>query len=163
MEPERLWHMISPELLRRYPFFCSLTEEQLRSLALVSDEVSWAPGERIFEIGTTAHWLYVLMKGSVDLYDRSKDGRRPELSKDFLVGEVNPGEAFGISALLGPHELMASAVASKPSRGIRMDARRLNQMMATEPELGVIVLLELAKAIFERLRYARVQLAAARA
>ncbi len=155
--------MISPELLRRYPFFGSLTEEQLRSLALVSDEVTWNADEWIFEIGSRAEWFYLLVEGSVDLYDRSEDGKHPELSKDFLVGEVNPGEPFGISALLGPHELMASAVAGKPSRGIRMDARRLNQMMAAEPELGVIVLLELAKAIFERLRYARVQLAAARA
>ncbi|MFQ5942469.1 MAG: hypothetical protein ACE5JF_02840 [Anaerolineales bacterium] len=44
-----------------------------------------------------------------------------------------------------------------------MNARRVIQLGSYDLELGMILQRELAKAIFERLTYARIQLAAARA
>ena len=154
--------MISPELLRRYELFGSLSDEQLQSLASISEEVEWEAGEVIFEIDAPADTLYLLMEGSVDLFYRSEDDLNPELRKEFPVGEINPGEPFAISALFEPYVLTASGVASRPSKGIRLDAQRLIQLCSFDLELGLILQRELIKAVFERLSFARVQLAAAR-
>lgn len=155
--------MISPELLRRYPLFGSLSDEQLKSLALLAKEIAWETGQTIFEIGANADSLYLLMEGSIDLYYRSEDELNPDLTKEFSVGEINPGEPFSLSALFEPYVLTASAIASVPSKGIRMDGQRLIQLCSYDLEFGLILQRELIKAIFERLTYARIQLAAARA
>ena len=63
--------MISPELLKRYPLFGSLSDEHLKSLASIAEEQSWEAGETIFEIGLPAENLYLLMEGSVDLFYHS--------------------------------------------------------------------------------------------
>jgi CRP-like cAMP-binding protein len=155
--------MISPELLKRYPLFGSLSDEQLQSLASIAEEQSWEAGETIFEIGSPAENMYLLMEGSIDLFYRVEDEQNPDETKHFGVGEINPGEPFAISALFEPYELTASAVASRPSKGIQMDAQRLLQLGSYDLELGMILQRELIKAIFERLTYARNQLVAARA
>ena len=152
--------MISPELLKRYPLFGSLSDEQLQSIASIGEEHVWQAGEMIFDIGETAENLYLLIEGSIDLFYHVEDEKDPELKKNFPVGEINPGEPFSISALFEPYVLTASAVASRPSRGIRMDAKRLIQLCSYDLELGMVLQRELIKAIFERLTYARVQLAA---
>jgi CRP-like cAMP-binding protein len=159
---ERLNIMISPELLKRYPLFGSLSDEQLQSLASIAREESWEAGERIFEIGSTAENFYLLMEGLVDLFYRFDDERNPDQTRDSGVGEINPGEPFAISALFEPYRLTASAVASRPSKGIRMNAQKLIQLCSFDLELGMILQRELVKAIFERLTYARNQLVAAR-
>ncbi len=163
MKLERRTIMISPELLRRYELFGSLSEEQLQLLASITREQSWEAGEVIFEIDAPADTLYLLMEGSIDLFYRSEDELQPELHKEFSVGEINPGEPFAISALFEPYVLTASAVSSRPSKGIRMDAQRLIQLCSYDLEMGMILQRELIKAIFQRLTYARTQLAAARA
>lgn len=154
--------MISPELLKRYPLFGSLSDEQLQSLASIAEEKSWEAGETIFEIGSPAENLFLLMEGSIDLFYRVDDEQNPDQMKNFGVGEINPGEPFAISALFEPYQLTASAVASRPSKGIQMNGQRLIQLCSFDLELGMILQRELIKAIFERLTYARNQLVAAR-
>lgn len=154
--------MISPELLKRYPLFGSLKDGQLQSIASISEELEWEAGETIFEIGTAADNLYLLMEGSIDLFYHVEDEQNPEQTKNFGVGEINPGEPFAISALFEPYKLTASAVASRPSNGIRINGQRLIQLCSFDLELGMILQRELIKAIFERLTYARNQLVAAR-
>ncbi len=154
--------MISPEVLKRYPLFGSLSDEQLHSLAAIAEEQSWEEAEKIFEIGEPAENLYLLMDGSINLFYHIEDEGDPDQMREFGVGEINPGEPFAISALFEPYVLTASAIASRPSNGIRMNAQRLIQLCSFDLEMGMILQRELIKAIFERLTFARNQLIAAR-
>jgi len=43
--------MVTPELLRRYPFFAGLTHQQLTSLATVAHTMSFEAGETVFRDG----------------------------------------------------------------------------------------------------------------
>lgn len=155
--------MISPETLKRYPFFGLLNEDQLNAIAIIAEPISWSSGATVFEYGNTAGSLYLLTEGAVDLYERSQDYHNPDRRKEFLVGEINPGELFGISALVSPYRVTASAVATKPSEGVRFDAARLHHLCQIEIDLENRILRQLAKTLYERLGYARIQLAAARA
>jgi CRP-like cAMP-binding protein len=153
--------MISPELLRRYPFFSGLNDSQQKKLAMVGEEATVEKGAVIFEECDEATHLYFLLSGSVDLYYRSEEEFYPKTRKDFHIGEINPGEVFGISALFEPYNLNATARADQASTLIRFDAKSLRQLMDDDLSLGYRIMLNAAKALMERLGATRVQLAAA--
>ncbi len=153
--------MISPERLRRYPFFAGLSENQLDSIALISEEKSGEINEVIFEEGQPANLLCLLAEGGVDLYYTSSQPPRTKEYKEAYVGSINPGEIFGVSALVEPFILNAFTRFSHKSTYISIDAVRLRALMNSDPALGYILLQHLTKAIIKRLFDTRVQLAAA--
>ena len=75
--------MISPEVLRRYPFFCCLNEEQQRAIALVTEEMRVDVGKELFVEGQPVEALYLLVEGSVDLYYAASGDPKDQL----LVGD----------------------------------------------------------------------------
>ncbi|NMC11395.1 MAG: cyclic nucleotide-binding domain-containing protein [Chloroflexi bacterium] len=148
--------MISPELLRRYPFFGSLSADQLKQIAMMSDEVSLAAGVTILEEGKPAQAIYLLMEGAVDVFFSVSE------NKEFFVAEINPGEAFGISAMVDPYTVTTSVRTSKTSRVIKISATELRKACAEDSVLAAAVYQHIAKSAIERLDATRVQLVAAR-
>ena len=120
-------------------------------------------GEEIFQESNPAESLYLLEEGSIDLYFTVIDNFHPELRKEFSIGEINPGEPFGISALIEPYALTATARVSSPSRVIRINAVSLRATMDTDQSLAYALMQKIAKAAIDRLNDTRIQLAAARA
>jgi len=155
--------MISPELLRRYPHFAKLNDVQLRAIAMITDEVDLAQGSIVLEGQKSADWLYLLVGGSIDLTYKSEEQYHPKTTKIFHVGEINPGEMFGISALIEPHHYDATATAAMDSKAIKIDAKALRTLADLDCGLGYLLMQQVAMAVMERLSYTRVQLAAARA
>lgn len=153
--------MISPELLRRYPFFGPFNDEQLREIAMLADETSAAEGAELFEECGPANALYLLLEGGIELYYKSEEEYHPKDSKEFAVGEINPGEVFAISALINPYVLNATARCSRPCKLVKIDGVALREKFEQDPRLGYIAMHQVTKAIMERLAYTRVQLAAA--
>lgn len=153
--------MISPELLRRYPFFGTLDADDLEAIAMLADEESIPKGIKIFEEGGEAIKLYLLMEGSVELYYHSQKIFNPNTRKDFYIGDINPGEVFSISSMIEPYTLTATAVAAQTCRVIKIDAVTLRQMFDEDPLLGYRIMLQTTKAAYERLAAVRAQLAAA--
>ncbi len=154
--------MISPELLRRYPYFAKLTEAQLRALAMIAEKASYDAGSNLLEERQPADWLFLLIEGSIDLTYKSEETYHPKASKLFQVGEVNPGEILGISSLVEPYQYNATATASQLCQIIRFDAKALRTLADLDCSLGYTLMQQIAKAIMERLTYTRIQLAAAR-
>jgi CRP/FNR family transcriptional regulator, cyclic AMP receptor protein len=148
--------MISPELLRRYPFFGSLTAEQLKQIAMMSDEVSLAAGSTILQEGKPAEDIYILMEGAVDVFFPVSQG------KEFFVTEINPGEVFGISAMVEPFCITTSVRTSKASRVIKISALELRNACTIDKQMASAVYQQIAKSAIERLNSTRVQLVAAR-
>jgi CRP-like cAMP-binding protein len=155
--------MISPELLRRYPFFGLLTDAQLKAIAMIAQEVNFSGGTQLFKEGDRANTLYLLLQGSVDLYYTVETEGTLDFSKEFLIGEINPGDAFGISALMDPYTFTATAKADQDVRAIAMDAVAMRSLLDETPNMACVIMYQVAKAYAERLRSTRIQLAAARA
>ena len=153
--------MVSPELLRRFPFFGIFTDDQLKKVAMISEEIDLPAGAKIFDECNEANEFYLLISGSVDLTYKSEEEYHPKSKKVFPVGEINPEEVFGISSVLEPYEYNATALVSKDSQVIKMDGAMLRKMMKEDPEFGCSMMHQIAKAIMERLTYTRIQLAAA--
>ncbi|MBL8152599.1 MAG: Crp/Fnr family transcriptional regulator [Anaerolineae bacterium] len=155
--------MISPELLRRYPFFGFLDDTQLKAVAMIAEEIAVETGELILEAGQPAEALYFLLDGSTELCTIVTDQVRPESRKEFYISDVNPGEILGISALVEPYRYTGTARARGPCRIIKIEAFPLRELCAKDLKLAYGLMRETAKAAMERLHDTRVQLAAARA
>jgi CRP-like cAMP-binding protein len=155
--------MISPELLRRYRFFGPLDDAQLKAIAMISDETAPAPGGTLLENEQPAQALYLLIEGSVELWYVAADKHEQGLRKEFYIGDVNPGEVFGISALIEPYHYTSTVRAKNGCRVIRIDAAALRALCEVDTRLSYSLIRQIASAAIERLQDTRVQLLAARA
>jgi CRP-like cAMP-binding protein len=153
--------MISPEQLRRYRFFSFLTPAEQREMAMITDEVAVAEGEVLFHTGDEAEALYVLVDGSMELQYVVIDEHEPELRKQFLVGTINPGDVLGISAVIAPHKLTATAIADVDSTVLRIDAGKLRALEAGDLQLAVGLYRQVAQVAMERLHTTRILLSGA--
>ena len=154
--------MISPEILRRYPFFGHLDEEQLSQIAMIADESTFEKGDTIFKEGQKADSLYLLEEGSVDLFYQSQEEHDPRSVRKFLVGEINPGEVFAISVFIDPYILTATAVAGQNGQLLKIKGPELRAMFDKDNHMAYHLMVQLMKVFADRLYFTRVQLAAER-
>ncbi len=153
--------MVSPEILRKYTFFSFLTPFQLREVAMISTELEMPAGSIIFSTNDQAENLCLLEMGSVELHYEVMDENLPHLRKDFLVGVINPGEIFGISALIEPHIMGATAKAIEDSRALQIDAAGMRRLSEEDPAMACELHKALAKVAKDRLSRTRILLAGA--
>src|SRR5512135_2645353 len=125
--------MVSPEILRRYPFFGSMSDAQIKSLAMIAEEEQVAKGTVICEEGQPAKALYLLLEGGVSLYYKSEEEFNPSTRRDFLVGEIDAGEVFAISVFIEPHTYTSTVKAEQACRIVRFDAAELNKLIEKDP------------------------------
>ncbi len=152
--------MISPELIRRYPFFWCINDAQQKAIAMIARDVAVKAGTELFAEGQPADTLYLLMEGSVVLCLPTTDatGRAAQC---IHVGDINPGEVFGISAMLPDQTYTSTAEVKADGRVMAIDAAELRKLMADDLAMGNCLLQQMARAALERLRLTHVQLAAA--
>jgi CRP-like cAMP-binding protein len=153
--------MVSPELLRQYPFFVMLDDAQLREIAMIAEEIPFKSGEVFFREGETAKTFYFLLEGCIDLYFTLAGAEHAAPEKGIPVGEINPGEPFGISALIEPHLLTATALTTGPGRMLTIDGEALRALIQKDRRMAFQLTHQAAKAAIARLHATRVQLAAA--
>ncbi|GAB4525103.1 MAG: hypothetical protein Fur0018_09260 [Anaerolineales bacterium] len=152
--------MVSPEVLRRFPFFRQFNSEQLKILAMMAEEISLDRGKSLFLRGKPADALYLLLEGDVELYDEASDALNPSANKSFFVGHVPAGEVLGMSAVIPPYRLTATARAASACRLIRFDGPRLREAMRAECAFAAALLVPIAQVALERLEASRTLLAA---
>jgi CRP/FNR family cyclic AMP-dependent transcriptional regulator len=151
--------MVSQELLLRCPFFALFDDSQRKALGQITQEIRCKAGTTFFEAGESADALYLLLDGRVDLYFITLT----ETTMELLIGELDPGEPFAISALIPPHILQHTVRANKACHALKIAAAPLRSLCEHETRLGYLLLLRIAEAAMERLNFTRVQIAAAQA
>lgn len=154
--------MISPEMLRRYPFFADMDDTSIKAIAMIAEETPIKAGETLFETGQPSHALYLLVEGNIETSLVIKDNNDTTFHKEFYLDDINPGETFGLSALVEPYIHSTTTRVSRAGKLLCIDAARLNQLCASDARLGFQLMKQLAKTALERLQHTRVQLAAAR-
>lgn len=153
--------MISPERLRSHPIFGGLSDAQLKAIAMISDLVEVSPNHIIIEENQPGANLYWLLSGSVELFFRVEDYTHPNNRQDFTSGWIDPGDFFGLSALVEPHCYTSSARTTTASSLVQIDAVALRQLCSQDAALGYELYKRVAVITLERLKSTRVQLAAA--
>jgi CRP/FNR family transcriptional regulator, cyclic AMP receptor protein len=147
--------MISPEILRRYPYFAGIDESSLRQLAMIAEEKRQIPaGTSLFAEGEHVKHLGIILSGEVNIQYLLGNGEMRTV--DTLVG----GDLLGFSALIEPYKYTGFATATQATDLALIDASKLRELFRQDPRLGYQLTLEVAKMLAHRLEGARAQLAA---
>ena len=148
--------MISPEILRRYPYFAGIDETSLRQLAMIAEEKQHIPaGTRLFAEGEPVRHLGIMVSGEVNIQYLLGSGEMRTV--DTLVG----GDLLGFSALIEPYKYTSFGTTTQETDLVLIDALKLREHCNRDPQLGYRLTLQVAKLLANRLEGARVQLAAA--
>jgi CRP-like cAMP-binding protein len=146
--------MVLPELLRRFPFFNDLTDEELKSIAMISNEEKHEANTFICRERGKAEKLYVLLEGTVEvMIDTDEEGLEHE-----TVSTLKYGDAFCWSAVVEPFVLTASIFAATPVVVIAIDGAGLRAMFELDCHLGYRVLQKASQVVSDRLRDTRIQM-----
>lgn len=140
--------MISPVLLQRYPFFASLSDEQLKAIAKISEEKSFPKDSIMFKANTPANRLILLLEGAVVLF-YTGGGEGPVVN--YSVCSIAPGAIFGVSSLIKPYQYTASARATMPVKVVDIDGAALRIMAENDPILDHVLMSNVAAAVLARL------------
>jgi CRP-like cAMP-binding protein len=154
--------MVSPELLRRFPFFGFMNNQQFNAVALITNETTFEKGDIILEYNHVADYLYLVIEGDLALYYIFTTENDPSYFAEYYVGDINPGEIFGISALIEPYIYTGTMKASASSRVLQIEASSLRALCIVDAKLAFGFINEAAKAAMQRLNDTRVQLLSAR-
>ncbi len=154
--------MISPEILRRYPFFANLDDASLKAIAMISEEVPFKKDDLIYATGQANHSLYFLTDGAAESFLVITDPNNDKYRKEYYLDDLDLGEVFGISAMVEPAVHTTTARASKAGKLVRIDGDALLKLFEKDHVLGCTMMKEMIAELLYRLQQDRIQLAAAR-
>ncbi|WP_028316659.1 Crp/Fnr family transcriptional regulator [Desulfatibacillum aliphaticivorans] len=129
-----------------------LSDDMLNRILPLITEESYAAEQEIFCEGDPADAVYVLVKGKA-LLNKSASN-----SVCVAVSAVDPGDAFGWSAILGRCIYSATATCVEESLLWRMPGKALLDLLNEDPVMGHKVMEFLAQTLNERLEKRTTQL-----
>ncbi|HKN31344.1 MAG TPA: cyclic nucleotide-binding domain-containing protein [Roseiarcus sp.] len=108
-------------------------EAEVRWLARAPGRVrDYAAGEVIFGDGKPPRYMYVVLKGEVEV-----------LSDESVVGTIHEGQALGNLSLLDVSPRLTAARAAGPCQLALLDEERFRALIEREPNFIVFVMQEL--------------------
>jgi CRP-like cAMP-binding protein len=159
--------MVSPELIRRYPFFAGLDYEHIVALAKVADKENMEAEQWFFHEGDDLTSVYLVLEGAVGIIFEVPDQNvKQEIAdqlagkpktKDVTVSTVGSGDVFGWSGLIPPYTATASAKAITPCKVLSFDAKELLRTFEEDCRFGYIMAQKAAQVTRERLRDMRIE------
>ena len=159
--------MISPEVLRRYPFFSRLSMDQITVLAKLATEKTVDTDHFFFREDEESSNFFLLLEGAVaivfELPEREVEHKisdqftRKLQTRDVVVSTVGPGDVFGWSGLIPPHKATAGAKAVTPCRVVSFNCIELLKEFEEDCAFGYLMTQKAAQVISERLRDVRIE------
>lgn len=96
-------------LLKKIPLFSNLTLEELYSITRICEQETVGKGIQIFRQGDLGTKFYVIVKGSIKIYNESPDG------KEKILVVLRDGDSFGEFSILDGEPRSASAATLEDS------------------------------------------------
>lgn len=128
--------------LRAVPAFASLDEAGLVSIVGMSANLFWSAGSRVFDQGSTADGLYVVLAGNVRIFDDGDPGSD--------VAHVGPGDFFGELSLVLDTSRTKSAEATLDSEILVVPTESFRELLASSPDLAAQVRQKLSDRLPDR-------------
>jgi len=139
--------MITTEILGGLELFEGLPEHALRTIAAMSEELSFAAGTVIFSPEQASRRIFLLLEGSVRLTLHASPLTEPVT----VTVLTTPGQAFSFSSIVGRGLHNSSAEALSDIRTIAIPGQSLMEYLAREPAVGFVVMTRVAALITRRL------------
>jgi CRP/FNR family cyclic AMP-dependent transcriptional regulator len=151
------FRMIVSGILRKNLFFAGLGDEELESLSAIACEISFQSGDLIFDEGDSAHMLYLLLDGWVDIVVEINDHQ--DSRRQLVVTTLSSGNMFGWSAVVEPYVYTTSAVCASPVKAIGFSKIDLQSLFETNQRLYYVIITRICQIIASRLHTTRLQMA----
>jgi len=138
--------MISPELVRRYPFFAGLTIEQINTLAMAAEDMTAEAGEFLFHEGEQVGRFFVVVEGAVGIVFEV-----PARRQEAVISKLGPGDVFAWSGLVFPHKATASAKALTLCRVLSFNFEKICQHFEQDWRFGYLMMEKATRVMRDRL------------
>lgn len=138
--------MVSPELIRRYPYFSGLSIDRINLLAKIAEEVESEQGEYFHQEDDDISKVYIIVEGEVSLLTTL-----PQQGKEVVINTLGTGDVFGWTSLLPPYTAGAGAKSGTNCKLIEFDADDLRAKFEDDYEFGYLMMIKIAQIIRERL------------
>ncbi len=133
-----------PNYLRDFSCFRDLSDDQINSLAEMTNAVCYPPGHVLFEEGKPGECLFFLVKGDVEvLYNI---GEASQVRVDKKSGE----EIVGCSALVEPYTYTATERSLTEVEVLEVDAISLRELMQNDCRLGFSIQQHIIRILMDR-------------
>jgi CRP/FNR family cyclic AMP-dependent transcriptional regulator len=117
--------------VRNVPVFASFDDQMLLKIVGASTNLVWGRGSIVFEPGSEAEALYIVLSGRVRIFDTT-DGEEVE------IVQLGPGEFFGELSLLFQTTHSKTAVTLEDSELMVIPKESFQELVADYPEIAAI-------------------------
>lgn len=138
--------MVSPEVIRRYPYFSGLSIERINMLANLAEELECEKGQYFHKEGEEIDKVYILVEGEVSLVTSL-----PQQDKEVVINTFGAGDVFGWTSLLPPFTAGAGAKTVTDCKLVEFTASELREKFKMDYEFGYLMMTKIAQIIRERL------------
>ena len=140
------------DLFRAY-LFRGLDAHQMESVSSIAMETPLEKGQQIFTEGEEDGRIYIVKEGAVELTTRIENGL------DLPISMLrDPGDLFGVSALLPPYRYSLSSRCAKRGSLLYIERKRLEKLMSEDKALALSIISNLAEYFLNRLKETRNEL-----
>lgn len=140
-QPDQIDHSLV-KALKGIPEFAALDDHARLEIVGASAILFWPAGSLIFEKGSAAEALYIVLSGRVRIYEPGAEGegqKAKEEDGDVEVAEMGPGDFFGELALLLEGVRSKSARALEDVELMVIPKTSFDELLAGDPDLNTQV------------------------
>ena len=130
-------------IIREIDLFEGMNEEIEQELAKVMEGKSYNSGEVIIKEGAAADNFYILQTGALNV--------KVAGARQTTHVAIRPGEAVGWSSLAGRETYTASVECAEPSKLVKINKDKLDQVLRRYPGAGLLFYKRLAGLVGDRL------------
>jgi CRP/FNR family cyclic AMP-dependent transcriptional regulator len=124
--------------LNLVPAFEDLDDEYVDLLKRLFEPFSCPAGSIVLQQGALADYLYLILKGQVEVSFKPHDGN------PITISHMKQDDWFGWSAVVGSEKYTSTALAIEELETIRIQGNELRTLCMEQPEAGKVVLERLA-------------------
>jgi len=139
-------------VLRKVPFFVDAPDEALAEVAECMTVAGYASGSFLCTEGTIGQEMYILAEGLVEVIISTEGDRVEQLAT------LEPGDAFGMIALLDSRPRMASVVAKEPVTVLVLRLEQWQDLVASFSPGGSAMRVAMIRCVSDQLAFANAQL-----
>ncbi|MDT8443707.1 MAG: Crp/Fnr family transcriptional regulator [Desulfuromonadales bacterium] len=134
--------------LKHLPIFAELSPRALATLENLVHVRNYETYETIFAEGDPGSGMYMIRKGSVQIYACDQNGAEEELAR------LIPGDFFGETTLTAPAPRSASARTMETTELVGLFRADILELAERKPSISSSILLGLTRVVSERLQAA---------
>jgi CRP-like cAMP-binding protein len=140
--------MVDIDFLEKAQIFQGLNQEQLAEVIEHCKEAEFQPGAKLFTQGEDAAYLWIVKEGQVDLRFEIEGSAT---SEEHTISSISEAGAFGWSSFTSPNKYRLSGYCGgMPCRLIKVDREGLRLLFEKDPQIGYVVLSNVAGVIGTR-------------